>query len=116
MNEAVQAWINEAAANPAVVGCGVRTAGGFHAKSRRPDLPEAQIREALKELSEAIYHLHQHQLYVERLWWTFEGGQICCACGRARVMGAVVMNKDAVNSPEIERLLAACPLTALEAR
>jgi hypothetical protein len=114
MSEAVQAWINEATAHPAVVACGVRTVGAAQVKSRRQDLTEAQVTEAVKELSEALYFLQQNQFYAERLWWTFEGGQICCVFGRGKVMAVLVVNQDAVNSPEIERLLAACPLTVPE--
>jgi len=110
MNEALQAWINTAAANPAVTGCGVRAAGAFHAKSRRPEVSEAQLNAALKQLSEAIYFLQQSQFLAQHLRWTFEGGQICCACGRGGTMAVLVLAKGAAPGTEIEQLLTNCPI------
>jgi hypothetical protein len=109
MSEAIQAWINQASAHPAVAGCGVRVAGAVHARSGGPQLTEAQITQAMKELSEAVYFLQQNQYVAERLRWTFEGGQLCCACGRGGNLAMLVLNAKDTSGPEIERLLASAP-------
>jgi hypothetical protein len=109
MNEAIQTWINAAAASPAVEGCGVRASGAFHVKSRRPEMTEAKITEAMKQLFDAMYFLQQNQFLTDRLRWTFDGGQLHCASGRGGVSVVLVAAKDAPEA-EIERLLASCPL------
>jgi hypothetical protein len=111
MSKAIQEWIDKAVAHPAVAACGAQIAGAVQVKSRRVEVPEARVTEAMKVLAEARYFLEQNGIFLERLQWTFEDGLVCCACGRGGVMAALVMNKGAATSPDIERLLAACPLT-----
>jgi hypothetical protein len=105
MSEAIQAWINEAAAHPAVAGCAIRVAGAVHVKSSRPELTDANITTAMKELADAVFFLQQNQFITDRLRWTFERGQIHFARGRGGMMAVLVTTRDAVNSPEIEQLL-----------
>jgi hypothetical protein len=109
MSESIQTWIQAAIANAAVAACGVRAGGAFHAKSRRQEVSEAQITDALKQVSEASYFLQQSQFLAQNLRWTFEGGQVCCACGRAGTLAVLVLNKGAAAGREIEQLLTSCP-------
>jgi len=113
MSEAIQAWIKKTASHPAVSGSGVRSADrSVHVKSYRETLPEAKITQAMRMVSEAVYGLHQYQIYAVHLRWTFENGLIHCLTGPGSAIAVLILNKGTANEEGIEQLLAECPLAA----
>jgi hypothetical protein len=113
VSESLQAWINQTAANPAVIACGVRDSSrAIHVKSYHQEVTEAQITQAVREIFESLHMLQQKQSSPERLRWVFEGGHICCVTGPGGALVVLVVKREAARDPEIERLLAGCPLGA----
>ena len=99
--------MERAAAIGGVLACGARLADrSFVAGSSREDYPEAQVLQALRDLSEVAYALQQNRIAAEHLRWTFENGQIRCLTQPGGVMAALLVSREIADSPEIEQLFA----------
>jgi len=111
MSEAIQSWIEQAAAGRGVIACGVRRADrSLAVRSARTEFPDALMEQTMRKLYEAIYALQQNHIPTERVRWSFEAAQIHCAARPGGVMAVLLANKETASAAEIEQLLADAPL------
>ena len=110
MSETIQSWLDRAAAHPAVLACGVRRVDHpIQIRSCREELSETVLTHALHDLVQAVQAMQQNRLPTERLRWSFENGRIHCVGRPGGLVGALLLNPQAADSPEIENLLASFP-------
>jgi hypothetical protein len=66
----------------------------------------------LRDLSEALFTLHQSRLIADHLRWTFEKGEIRCLTLPGGTLAALLVTPEAADSKEVEDLLADLARTA----
>lgn len=107
MSAAAESWLQKAAARRGVLACGVRLADrSFLVRTNREELSNVRIEQALKKLFDVVQLIQQNQLSTDRLFWTFESGQILFTARPGGAVAALFVNKDLANTNEMENLLA----------
>ncbi len=113
MSAAISSWIEQAAASRGLLACGFRQADrSLTVKSSSADFPAPQMEQTMRKLFEAVYALQQNQIPTERVRWHFETAQLHCVARPGGVMAVLLMDKETASAAEIERLLAAAPVTS----
>jgi len=111
MSEAIQAWVEKAAAASGVLACGIRRADrSLTVRSARTEFPAAQMEQTMRKFYEAVYALQQNQIPTERVRWTFETAELRCAARPGGVMAVLLVNRETASLAEIERVLNEAPL------
>jgi hypothetical protein len=107
MSEALQSWIDHAAAVPGVLACGARCADhSILARSSYDEFSAAKIEEILREIADVLRTLEQNRIAAHRLRWTFEIGSLYGLVLADGALVALLAGKHLAGSPELERLLA----------
>jgi len=106
MHDTFASWLENAAACPAVLACGVRAdANSVAVKTTQAEIPEGRVIEVINGLADTARVLKQNHIACDWFCWSLRIGQVYCAIRPDETMAVLLAGFDPGAVPDLERVL-----------